>query len=231
MSEIISYKSFDFELKDIDKGSRIMVGSYAAYNNEDAVGDIGRKGMFTKTWAENFSRVRHLLNHDVTQAVGKVERFWDEGDNAYYKSKIGTHKLGDDVLEMADSGLLNEHSYGYKTIKSIKNKTGQRELLEVKLLEFSNLTGWGVNERTPLISSTKSVSDDSYNVKMIKHLDSLEKFCRNTTASDETIELMLLEAKQLTQIIIDLTTTQPEVKAIVPDENIKTILRFTNSLN
>jgi len=34
----------------------------------------------------------------------------------------------------------------------------------------------------------------------------IEKFCRNSTATDETIELLLIECKQLTQIIIEKST-------------------------
>lgn len=219
MSEIMNYKSsFDCQLKDVDKGSRKMIGAFTKYNVLDSDGDIGRKGMFTKTWKENFSRIKHLLNHDVTKPVGKVQKLWDDDDFAYYESKVGTHKLGDDVLDMAESGLLTEHSYGYNTIRKNKADKGN-ELLEVKQWEYSNLTGWGANEYSPLISFTKENGNDLIS-KLENRQKALEKFCKNTTATDETIELLLIESKQLTQIILDISTTatEPEHKSTLPDE-------------
>lgn len=230
MSKIIEYKSFNCELKDVDKTGRNMVGAFTAYNNLDSDGDIGRKGMFTKTWAENFSRIKHLLNHDATMPVGKIEKLWEDDNHAFYKSKVGTHKLGDDVLEMADSGLLTEHSYGYNRIKENKSKEGM-ELLEVKQWEFSNLTSWGANESTPLISFSKSQDKEQLTIKMVKRSAALEKFCRSTTATDETIELLLLESKQLTQIILDIqNTTEPEIKSTLPVEFKDTLTQFKKSL-
>lgn len=221
---LIEYKNIEGEFKDVDKKGRIMIGAFTAYNNLDADGDIGRKGMFNKTWKENFSRIKHLLNHDSTKPIGKPVELWEDDNFAYYKSQVGTHKLGDDVLDMAESGLLTEHSYGYQRIRENKVKEGN-ELLEVKQWEFTNLTGWGANANTPLLSFTKDLSKDDQIKKYIKRIETLEKFCRNSVASDETIELLLIECKQLSQLIIDLTTTPliestlPEDKSTTPDEN------------
>lgn len=181
MSDIIKYKvAFDCQLKDVDKKGRQMIGAFTRYNVKDSDEDIGKKGMFTKTWSENFARIKHLLNHDITKPVGKIQKLWDDDDYAYYESKVGTHKLGDDVLDMAESGLLTEHSYGYNVIQSKDTKEG-RELLELKQWELSNLTGWGANEYSPLISFTKEKAD--YISKLEKRAKALETFCRTTTAT------------------------------------------------
>lgn len=215
---MIQYKqSFDCQLKDVDKKARQMIGAFTKYNVLDSDGDIGKKGMFAKTWSENFTRIKHLLNHDVTKPVGKLEKLWDDEDYAYYESKVGTHKLGDDVLDMAESGLLTEHSYGYNTIRKSKGEKGN-ELLEVRQWELSNLTGWGANEHSPLLSFTKE-EGNNLALKLEKRQKALEKFCRNTTSTDETIELLLLESKQLTQIILDISTaTEPELESTLPEE-------------
>lgn len=241
MKSIIEYKSFNCDLKDVDKTGRVMVGAFTAYNNKDSDGDIGKKGMFTKTWSENFGRIKHLLNHDVTKPVGKVEKLWEDDFHAYYKSKVGTHKLGDDVLEMALSGLLTEHSYGYQRIKENKTKDGN-ELLEVKQWEFSNLTGWGANSKTPLISFQKdAIGAEEFSTKLMQRQSALETFCRNTTASDETIELLLLESKHLSQIILDFNnTTEPEESkgntddsqdSTLPEEIAGALTNFFQQLN
>lgn len=198
-------QGFSCELKEVDKKSRVMIGAFTKYNVIDSDGDIGKKGMFNKTWSENFGRIKHLLNHDVTKPVGKVKRLWEDDEYAYYESQVGTHKGGEDVLDMAESGLLTEHSYGYNTVRQEKSKEGNL-LLEVKQWEFSNLTGWGANQYTPILSFSKEQDKQDLLQKLSERSKALEKFCRNTNASDDTIELLLLEIKQLQQYIIDLST-------------------------
>lgn len=224
MSSIYQYKQgLAFELKDVDIKSRITIGAFTRYNVKDADGDIGRKGMFKKTWGENGPtsdrpRIKHLLNHDITQPIGKPLELWDDDDYAYYKSLIGTHTLGDDYLKMAESGLITEHSYGFTRIRDNKTKEGN-EMLEVKQWEFSSLTSWGANEFSPLLSVAKGQNKDALLEKLLKRTSAVEKFCRNSTATDETIQFMLIEYKQLQQILIDLsnTSTVPEEKSTQPD--------------
>jgi hypothetical protein len=104
---------------------------------------------------------------------------------------------------MVESGLITEHSIGFRTIKynqlgeweKVKEGEAARELTELKLYEGSSLTGWGVNQYTPLVS--KSIEDIEGRIKR------LEKFCRDTDATDETVELLLMEVKQLTQLLQD----------------------------
>lgn len=223
MTNKFQYKeAFSCELKDVDRSSRIMKGAFTRYNVKDSDGDIGRRGMFTKTWSENFSRIKHILNHDITKPVGKIQKLWDDEDYAYYESAVGTHKLGDDVLEMAESGLLTEHSYGYNTLREQKGKDGN-ELLEVKHWELSNLTGWGANQYTPLISATKSMDKVEVGQKLEMRMKSLESFCRNSNASDETIELLLLEIKQLQQHILNITESSTHAATEVAPEPQKSL--------
>lgn len=233
MNNVYSIKSFDLAVKDVDMESRTVVQAYTRYNVKDSDGDYGRKGMFTKTWSENSHRIKHLLNHDTTKPVGAIKELWDDSEFAYYKSKIGTHTLGDDYIKMADSGLITEASYGYQTIKQNKVDDGN-ELLEVKLWEVSSLTAWGANQYTPIISLTKSLNKEENADKVGTRIKALEKFCKNTTATDETIELLLLELKQLQQLFIELSTksTQPVEETVEPEQIdvALAIKQFTQSL-
>jgi HK97 family phage prohead protease len=222
-NKIIQYKSAgDFEVKDVDMGSRTLVQAYTRYDVKDSDQDFGRKGMFDRTWSENFHRVKHLLNHDVTQPVGKIEKLWDDDQYAYYKSKIGTHNLGNDFMKMADSGLITEASYGYKVIRERKMAEGN-ELLEVKLWEVSALTHWGANEFTPVISLSKSMTKEQQADKVKARLKALESFTRNTDATDDTIQLLLLEIKNLGQLLLDATatTTPAAEQAPEPEKGLK----------
>jgi HK97 family phage prohead protease len=219
MNSVYKVKSDFFEVKDVDMGSRTLIQQFTKYNVVDSDNDIGRKGMFTKSWNENFGRIKHVLNHDMTKPLGKPEKLWDDENGAYLKSKIGTHALGDDFIKMADSGLITEASYGYKTMKENKLKDGTNELLEVKHWETSSLTTWGANQYTPILSLTKSMTKEEQVDKISIRIKAVEKFCKNTTATDETIDLLLLELKQLQQLFIDLTkSTEAAVEALEPVE-------------
>jgi HK97 family phage prohead protease len=234
MNDVYRIKSFDFPVKDVDMNSRTIVQAYTKYDVVDSDNDRGRKGMFNKTWGENFSRIKHLLNHDTTKPLGKVEKMWDDNEYAYGQSKIGTHSLGEDFIKMADSGLITEASYGYKVIKEQKLKDGTNELLEVKMWEWSSLTAWGANQYTPIISLTKDLTKAEQEDKIASRIKALERFCKTTTATDETIQLLLLELKQLQQLFIDNqkatepdVTTQPETK---DDELLSALKQYANNL-
>lgn len=229
MNDIYQIKSFDFAVKDVDMGSRTVVQAYTRYDVKDSDGDYGRKGMFTKTWSENFSRVKHLLNHDTTKPVGAIKELWDDNEYAYYKSRVGTHTLGEDYIKMADSGLITEASYGFQIIKQNKVADGN-ELLEVKLWEVSSLTAWGANQYTPIISLTKGLQKEEQVDKISARIKALDKFCRNSTATDETIELLLLELKQLQQLFIE-KSTLPVEKTVEPQVNVlEAIKQFNHDL-
>lgn len=230
----MEYKSLPSEVKDFDKGKREFVQAYTRYDVKDSDEDYGRRGMFTKTWKENSGRIKHILNHDITKPVGKPLELWEDSEHAFVKSRIGTHKGGDDFIEMVDSELITEASYGYQVIKSNKLEDGTRELLEVKLWEVSSLTGWGANQFTPVVSLQKSLSLSGLDI-LSKRIGSLEKFIKNSNASDETIELLIVELKQLQQLFIDLTkTTEPEGNSTLPEhkgnELLDVLTTFNNTL-
>jgi hypothetical protein len=97
----------------------------------------------------------------------------------------------------------------------------------VKLYEGSSLTAWGANPLTP-ITSLKSDFDVDL---VISQMAAIEKFCRNSDATDDTIEMLLLHSKQLTQFICDIkNATQPTI-VTQPEDNIADIIReFNNHL-
>lgn len=222
MSKLYNYKSLDMEFKDIDSGKREVVFQFAAYGNVDSYGDITMKGAFNRSINNNFGRIKHLLDHDTTKALGKPMEIWEDESGAYMRSKVGTHTLGNDFLEMATSGIITEASYGYSVVKEEKSKADGQDvnlLHEVKLYEASNLQAWGANEMTRLVSVQKAGGGKmDYAVKAAKRIEALEKFCKNTTASDETIELLLIEIKQLQSLVAEMLSTDSTEEVTPPDE-------------
>ena len=204
----LEYKSTPLEVKDLDRSKRTAVIAFATYNNVDRGGDILRPGAFKKSWNENKSDIRFFLNHDPSQAPGKGLDFFDDGDHANVKAYLGTHTLGEDTLKMMDEGIITDASFGFNTIQSnnidVKGKS-VRELKEVRQREFSVLTDWGMNPASKVLRVTKSLNGDAYKA-ISDRLAKLEKFCRNTTASDECIKNILQEVKSLQSIVSQFDT-------------------------
>ncbi len=251
MKQIFSYKtgSINASIKDIDGKKGIVTGYFSSFDNVDSDGDIIRKGAFAKSileWGPTSSqpRIKHLMNHNSSQPLGKITSLCEDAKGLCYESQIGTHTLGMDFLKMVESNLISEHSIGYQTMKRnqlqdfegyMKNPNGGwYELTDLKLYEGSSLTAWGANPNTPL-TGMKNENPETKIQAIINRQKNIEKFCSNSTASDETIQLLLIENKQLSQIIIELTeqvkdtTPQGEDKLIPFAEALKSFSKKLKS--
>lgn len=226
------------EIMDLNPKQGIVTGYFSKFNNVDGDGDIIRPGAFTKTIKENgpsssLPRIKHLLNHDPSLPLGVLKSLTEDSYGLAYESQIGSHEGGEDFIKMVESGLITEHSIGFKIIKRnqiqsyenyMKNPgAGMYEITEVKLYEGSSLTAWGANPLTP-ITSLKSLND--LDMLVSKH-EAIEKFCRNSSATDDTIQMLLLHSKQLAQFILDIKkeSTLPEQKSTEPQENMSDWIR------
>lgn len=232
------------QIVDADEKQGIVTGYFSRFNNVDSDGDIIRPGAFTKTIREQGPksqqpRIKHLLNHDPSQPLGKLLNLKEDATGLVYESQIGTHSLGRDFIKMVESGLITEHSIGFRIMKRnqmqpyedyMKNPgKGFYEITEVKLMEGSSLTAWGANPLTPLTGLKSELDIDL----VIARQSAIEKFCRNSDATDDTIEALLLHSKQLTQLITDIKrATEPEeVKATQPEIDVIGLIReFNQSL-
>lgn len=230
-------------IMDADPKLGIVTGYFSRFNNVDSDGDIIRPGAFTKTIKEqgpesSLPRIKHLLNHDPSQPLGKLTKLYEDGTGLAYESQVGSHELGEDFIKMIESGLITEHSIGFKIVKRnqiqsyenyLKNpQLGQFEITEVKLFEGSSLTAWGANPLTP-ITSLKSETEIE---KIVKQQELIEKFCRNSNATDETIQMLLLHSKQMAQLICDMKKITVPQESTQPKENVIDWIReFNKSIN
>jgi HK97 family phage prohead protease len=207
--------------KDVDGRKGIITGYFAMFDSVDSDGDIIRKGSFTKTIREQGPsstkpRIKHLMNHDPFQPLGVVYELKEDAIGLYYESKLGTHSLGVDFIEMVDSGLITENSIGYITKKynqlkpwnEWKEGEAARELTELKLYEGSNLSAWGANWRT----YNNGVKSEKTIDMLSKRIDLLIKSLRSGTFTDETFDTLEIELKQLQQAFIDLSKPEPHVQ-------------------
>jgi len=201
-SMIYGYKRMSQDVKDVDVKQGIVTGYFSAFNILDSDGDIIRPGAFKRSIDEWFpkGRVKHLLNHDPRQPLGKIMILKEDNYGLYYESQIGKHNLGVDFLKMVESDLVKEHSIGFNVRNQKKGKEAN-ELLDITLYEGSSLTSWGANEYTPMLG-VKSLD------QRVERVKKLEKFVKHSDATDETIQLLMLEIKQLNQLIEDMSAAQ-----------------------
>jgi HK97 family phage prohead protease len=206
-SMIYNYKSFEANVKDVDSKKGEVSGYFSAFGMVDSDGDIMMPGAFKRSiqdWGpEAKGRVKHLLNHDPSQPLGKIMELKEDSYGLYYRSQVGTHRLGQDFIKMVESGLIGEHSIGFRTLR--EQKAGEsNEIYEVMLFEGSSLTAWGANEYTPILG-IKSLEECA---KIQEQIKSFEKFIRNSDVTDETIELCLIKVRQLAQAIEKASSTK-----------------------
>jgi HK97 family phage prohead protease len=205
-SMIYNYKSFELEVKDVDTKNGVVAGYFSAFGMVDSDGDIIMPGSFKRSiqdWGvEGKQRIKHLLNHNPSQPLGKLTVLKEDGYGLYYESKIGTHQLGKDFIKMVESGLIGEHSIGFKTLREQKG-TEANEIYDVMLFEGSSLTAWGANENTPLIGMKGMKNIE----KIQDQIKAFEKFIRDSDVTDETIDLCLIKVKQLAQTVEQMQTS------------------------
>jgi HK97 family phage prohead protease len=203
---IYGYKRLSQDIKDVDAKKGIVTGYFSAFNIKDSDGDIILPGSFKRSieeWQPK-GRIKHLLNHDPRQPLGKITELREDSYGLYYESQIGKHNLGQDFIKMVESDLVKEHSIGFN-IKGQRKAENANEIYDIVLYEGSSLTSWGANEYTPLLG-LKSADD------RVQRIKRLEKFIKHSDATDETIELLMLEIKQLNQLVEDLSNVPASVQ-------------------
>lgn len=214
---IFSYKNFDLEIKDVNAKDGIVEGYFSAFGMVDSDGDIMMPGAFKRSiqdWGPGGKgRIKHLINHDPSKPLGKILDLKEDSYGLRYTSKIGTHQLGRDFIKMVESGLITEHSIGFRTLQEQKNDTAN-EIHDVMLFEGSSLTAWGANENTPLIGMKNLKSVDA----LKDQIKAFDKFIRDSDVTDETIDLCLIKVKQLAQQLEALNSTLAEKSQEQPKE-------------
>lgn len=205
MKNSLEHKSISLELKDLDNSKRTAVIAHAVYNVIDRGNDISCKGMFDKSWKENKS-IDFLFNHNDEEVVGSVIRTFDDEEKAYTEVKFGNWTLGNDVLEMADMGVLKGASFGYNTEKkeftTIKGKK-VRKLKEVYHGETSLLTKVPMNPLAGIVSLNKSF-EQLPELKMLS--DSEAVILKNILSADQSALEQMFQLYLQTDVSSDLYT-------------------------
>lgn len=212
------YKGIGQSFTDVDAKAGIVTGFFSAFNILDSDGDVIPKGAFTKTIAERgpvgSKRIKHVIDHDLTKVAAVILELEETDFGLRYASKAGRHTLGQDFLKMAEDGIITEHSFGYKVVKSHKAEfQGEKAnyLTELQMWEGSSMQAWGANAFTP-VTGVKSLED------VMGLFYKLEKALKTGTYSDEAFIQIEAQYKQLSEYIkttlpgdsTEAETTKPE---------------------
>lgn len=209
----LEFKAIEpFELLEMSKDSRTAVIAHCVYDNIDRAKDISRKGMFNKSWKEQ-KAIDFLVDHDPGQKPGLVTRTYEDEKKAYTGVKFGSHTLGTDTMLMMDEGIITGASFGFFTIKANKIEVKGKKVRELKEVIHAETTVTKklqpVNDLAGVVMVTKAELGAFAEFKA--HIDRLEHFCRNTTASDETIINIEAEIKAAKNILSQYDTEDTQL--------------------
>ena len=216
-------KSLNQGFKDADTKQGIVTGYFSIFGNKDLDGDVVERGAFAKTIKERGPEgkglIKYLLDHDRYKVVAKINRLEEDEKGLYYEAKIGSHALGQDFLKMVESELINQMSFGFKTIKEeYYSQAKANRLKELMMYEGSAIQFLGANPETNVIG-LKSPED------YIAYFEKLEKFVKTSDATDETLIILSEKIKSL-HIYLEPASTTPKVKEA--DDNYKIIELLKN---
>jgi uncharacterized protein len=150
LSQVLSRKNrvCRFEIKGMEEGTdekgikvATIKGYASVFGKVDWYEDVVNKGAFTKTLAER-PKVKVLWQHDHSCPIGKpgVMREDDYGLYVEFDLNLEVEK-GREAYALLKQGAIDGLSIGFETIKDEMNReTGIRQILEVRLWEFSVVT-------------------------------------------------------------------------------------------
>lgn len=202
-------------IRDVDLKSRTVTGYFSRFNNKDYDDDVIVHGAFTKTIKERGyegkNMIVHLADHYMsTDNVLAKPKLFELRDGGYFESRFSDTQKANDILTLYRDGVINQHSFGFKTIKSEKKKD-YREIQEVAIFEISTVV-LGANPETPFMGF-KPGDEKS----LLKQRESLANQYKTLTSayhnggySDEVFPLLEAQIKQLEQDLAQIAITVPE---------------------
>ena len=218
MKKVFTTKDIAYSVKDMDMKQGIVQLYASTFDKLDDDGDIMRRGAFTKTIQENGvegkNRIKQLYQHDVTNIIGKPLKMYEDEKGLYVESYI-TEKQNNDYRKMYEEGLITEHSIGFMTMNDNKMESGENEITEVKLFEYSAVT-YGANSDTPVVGMKSSKS-------MLDRLNTISNVLKKGTLTDDGFKQLQVEYEQLKAYILKSLETESQPTEPVTTEEVEPI--------
>jgi len=210
MEKILYKQSPMGELVDADSKAGIVKGYASVFDNKDSDNDIIRRGAYSKTIAENGSRVKYLYQHDMSKPLGKMVHMEEDAKGLLFEAKIADTTLGKDVVELIKAGVITENSVGILPIQK-EDKGDYREIKEVRLFEVSAVT-LAANDQA-MILDVKGNYDQE---KILKRYDNIAKLIRKGDISDELGFALEAEILKLKSLVTTLLTQPTDIEVTEP---------------
>lgn len=200
-------KSFGLEVKDIDEGSRKVVGYLSAYNVVDSDGDLIRPGSAAKSIAERGPnattnrRIAFLRMHDWNKQIGKFLELSEDETGLKFVGQMGRSTEGEDALRDYQDGIIREHSIGFRYVDGkidYLEDEGYYEIKEINLFEGSAVT-LGANEFTPTIDVAKGLDKKEIIRTLSEEMGAITKALRNGKGTDERLYNLEMRLSVLNQ--------------------------------
>lgn len=196
--EIKNIYTSDFEGKamiaDVDMKSRTVTGYFSRFGNVDSDKDMLMPGAFTKSISERGAKnlIPHILDHDIHVTLKQLSKpkLYEKADGGFFESTISDTTNGIDTLKLYRDGVINQHSFGFRTIQK-EAKADYTEIKEVMLYEISTVT-LGANSDTPF-TGFKSMNPK----ELISRYEVLTKAFKDGDYTDETFGILEAQIKQL----------------------------------
>jgi HK97 family phage prohead protease len=250
MKSFYDIKTAENSVKDVDTTSRRVKVVISEMMSKDLDNDVIDIGAYDKTLQERGpkgkSLIWHLTDHypSLKYAVGKPSEIFVDGQQLVMITDVPKTQWGNDMLEFYSTGMINQHSIGFRTIKKEPMLAGTPEeytLIKEILLYEGSAVLWGANPNTPTLSVGKSLNK----TELTKRYETLEKLKSSGNFSDEIFPILDAQLKETQQQIVDIflqdskfeTTqpiaqaiTQPDVKDFVKQVEIQNLLTALKSL-
>lgn len=250
MKTYFEQKLISDSVRDVSENDRRVKVAISKMGNVDHDNDVIDHGAYTKTLTERGPKganlIWHLTDHNpsLKSAVGKFSEIYTDGDYLVGITNIPNTSWGNDVLEFYKSGHINQHSIGFRTIKSesVKSSNSNYNLIKEVFLYEGSAVLWGANSETPTLTVGKSITKDEATAeheRLSKELGLLMKSLKDGRFSDDAFEFIEIRTAQIHEAIKTLMNTeitQPVVETVEPtvdlsglSSNINNLLKQLNS--
>lgn len=224
---------------EVDSSRRTVDLIANTYYWYDTYGDVLLSGCSAKSIQERGpkssmpGKIKHLSNHNLSKGIARPDMIEETAMNGmevlHGNSWMSETTDGEETLIKYNEGLIDQHSIGfnYVILTYLKPESAMwddilKKLInpddaiaagfmwavpEIKLFEYSSLDGFGANRLTPFLGVKSDNKNVQYN-NLITKLDALHTAMRS--GSDK--ETMILQEKQIKQMIYELYNPEPELK-------------------
>lgn len=242
---------------EVDTSQRTVDLIANTYYWYDTYGDVLLSGCCAKSIQERGpkssmpGKIKHLSNHDLRNGVGRPDMIEEASINGmevlHANSWMSETTGGEQTLIKYQEGLIDQHSIGFNYItltymepeseawdELLKKLINPDDAIsagfmwavpEIKLFEYSSLDGFGANRLTPFLGVKSSNVNVQYN-NLVAKLDALHVAMR----SGGEKETMILQEKQIKQMIYELYNPEPDLKDTVKPPSKKSTFDLSSAI-